>query len=257
MKLPAVSILASALVLLAVQSPAADRAAADLIAKIEESQRTDGAVIRAKLTVENTKSGDSSSAQIRIRLRHDANATRLLYQVLWPAAHKGEAVSIERTPKGRVSGFIFTPPGTAAPLNAAAMGRAWLGSNLSIEDLAEDFWQWPSQRISGEETISGEPCKIIESRPPSDARAGYPLVRSWISPAKLVPLRIEKFGQDGRLAKRFTVLRTSRRDGKWVPVTTVVQSPGSAVQTTLELSRGERDVEIPVEEFSIERVSRP
>ena len=70
-------------------------------------------------------------------------------------------------------------------------------------------------------------------------------------------LRIEKFGRDERLAKRFTVQKTTRHEGVWVPVITVVQSPGSSRQTTLEFSRGDRDVEIPVEEFSLDRIRKP
>ncbi len=137
------------------------------------------------------------------------------------------------------------------------MNRPYLDSDLTIEDLAEDFWQWPSQKISGEETINGEVCQILDSRPPDGARSAYSVIRSWISPEKLVPLRIEKFGRDRRLAKRFTVQKTTRRDGIWVPITTVVQSPESTRLTTLELSRGDRDVEIPLEEFSLERIKAP
>lgn len=257
MKMPPLFSMLVALALFAAPSLAADRAADDLIAKIEEAQKTRGATIRVKLTVEDTKSDSTSSAQIRIRLRRDANVTRLLYQVLWPTAHKGEALSIERTAKGSISGFIFDPPDKTSPINAAAMTRPYLDSDLTIEDLAEEFWEWPSQRISGEETIGGEVCKIVDSRPPAAARSAYSLVRSWVSPTKLVPLRIEKFGRDDRLAKRFTVQKTSRREGLWVPVTTIVQSPGSSRMTTLDLSRGDRDVEIPVEEFSLERIRKP
>ncbi|MEQ1854707.1 MAG: hypothetical protein ABMA01_24330, partial [Chthoniobacteraceae bacterium] len=54
MKLPILILLSA--VLLAIPSPAADRAAENLIAKIEESQATRGAVIRAKLTVEDARS---------------------------------------------------------------------------------------------------------------------------------------------------------------------------------------------------------
>jgi hypothetical protein len=238
-------------------APAADRAADDLIGKIMDSQNTRGAVVRAKLTVEDTASDQKSAAQIRIRLRRDGNVTRMLFQVLWPDAHKGEALSLERTGKGAVSGFFFEPPEKVTPVNAAAMSRTYLGSDLTTEDLADEFWQWPSQKISGEESIRGELCKILESRPPPGAKFAYSLVRSWISPEKLLPLRIEKFGRDERLAKRFTVQKTSRHDGVWVPMTTFVQSPGSTRLTTLELSRGDRDVEIPAEEFSLDRIRKP
>lgn len=251
------TLLAFALIFSAAEMRAADRAADDLIAKMLDSQNTRGAMVRAKLTVEDEKSDQKSSAQIRIRMRRDADMTRMLFQVLWPDAHKGEAVCIERTNRGVTGGFIFQPPEKVTPLTAANMGRTYLESDLTIEDLADEFWQWPSQKITGEETIRGDVCQIVESRPPAGTKGGYSLVRSWISPDKLLPLRMDKFGRDERLAKRVTVQKTTRHEGIWAPMTTFVQSAGKTRVTTLELSRGDRDMEIPIEEFSLQRVRKP
>jgi hypothetical protein len=249
--------LLAALVISGVPAPAADSVADDLVEKIMESQNTRGAVIRATLTVEDAASDRKYAAQIRIRLRRDGNVTRMLFQVMWPDAHKGEALSLERTGRGTVSGFFFEPPEKVTPVDATAMSRSYLGSDLTFEDLADEFWQWPSQKISGEESIRGELCKILDSRPPPGVKSAYSLVRSWISPEKLLPLRIEKFGRDERLAKRITVQKTSRHEGVWVPVTTLVQRSDGSRQTTLKLSRGERNIEIPIEEFLPEKVRNP
>ncbi len=250
-------LLVATLIFPAMKMRGSDRTADDLIAKMLDSQNTRGAVIRAKLTVEDDKSDQKSSAQIRIRIRRDPGMTRMLFQVLWPDAHKGEAICIERTNRGVAGGFIFQPPDKITPLTAANIGRAYLDSDLSIEDLADEFWHWPSQKITGEESIRGDACKIVESRPTGGATGTYSLVRSWISPEKLLPLRMEKFGRDDRLAKRFTVQKTTRHEGVWAPMTTFVQTVGKTRLTTLELSRGERDVEIPPEEFSPERIRKP
>jgi len=251
------TLLAFALIFSAAEMRAADRDAEDLIAKMLESQNVRGAVVRAKLTIEDDSSDHKSSAQIRIRMRRDAEMTRMLFQVLWPDTHKGEAVCIERGARGVTGGFIFQPPDKVTPLTAANMSRTYLDSDLTIEDLADEFWHWPSQKITGEETIRGDVCKIVESRLPGGTKSGYSLVRSWISPEKLLPMRMDKFGRDERLAKRVTVQKTTRHDGIWAPMTTFVQSAGKTRVTTLEISRGERDVEIPVEEFSLQRIRKP
>ena len=251
------ALLAATLILATVELRAADRAAEDLISRMLDSQNTRGAVVRAKLTVEDDKADQKSSAQIRIRIRRDADMTRILFQALWPDAHKGEAILIERTNRGVTGGFIFQPPEKVTTLGGANMSRPYLDSDLTIEDLADEFWHWPSQRITGEEAIRGDACKIVESRPPGGAKSGYSLVRSWISQEKLLPLRIEKFGRDDRLSKRFTVQKTTRHDGIWAPMTTFVQTPGKTRTTTLELSRGEANADIPVEEFSLQRIRKP
>jgi len=235
---------------------AADGAADALVAKVVANQATRGAVIRAKLTVEESGSDRAAVAQLRIRLRREATRTRLLFEVLWPDRHKGEAVCLDRSGQGFVGGFLFAPPDGVTPLVAADLGRAFLESDLTIEDLADDFWQWPSPRIAGEELVRGEACTIVESRPPPGAPGAYALVRSWISKKKLVPLRIEKTGRDGRPSKLFTIEKTSRDGGIWVPISTVITSPGGSRRTTLEISRGDRDVDVPAEVFSRESVAK-
>jgi len=246
---------ALAAVLLLAMGPlfAADPATEEFVGKVLETQNTAGAVIRGKLSVEDPSPDRAVAVQIRIRLRRDPNVTRLLYQVLWPATRKGEALYLERSVPGAITGFSFMPPDKTSPVNAAALARAYLDSDLTVEDLAEDFLHWPSQKISGEETIGTDVCKILDSRPPASAQSTYSLVRTWISAERLVPLRIEKF-RDGRPAKRFTIQKTTRHEGIWVPVVTSVQSAGQSRETILELSRGERDVEIPLEEFTLDRI---
>jgi len=254
MKTPRHCSILAVLLLVGMSAFAADQAADDLISKMLASQATRGAVIRAKLSVEDSSSKRRTAAQIRIRLRHDVNVTRLLYQVLWPEPHKGEAVYLERTAAGEISGFIFTPPEKVTTINGSTLQNACLDSDLTIEDLAEGFLLWPSQRITGEEMMGGELCKIVESRPPPSAKSAYTLVRSWISPEKLLPVRIDKTGGDERSTKRFTIQKTARFEGVWVPVITVVQGVEKSRQTLLELSRGDRDVEIPAKEFTLESI---
>jgi hypothetical protein len=235
---------------------AADGAADALVARVVANQATRGAVIRAKLTVEAPGSDRAAVAQLRIRLRRDEKRTRLLFEVLWPDRQKGEAICIDRAGQGAVGGFLFAPPDRVTPLGDATLGRAFLDSDLTIEDLADDFWQWPSPRIAGDELVGGEPCRIVEWHPPPGTASAYARVRSWISTKKLVPLRIEKSWRDDRPMKLFSIEKTSRNGGVWVPITTIVSSPGSARRTTLEISRGDRDVEVPVDVFTPESLGK-
>ena len=140
------------------------------------------------------------------------------------------------------------------PLAPAALARAYLDSDLSIEDLADDFWRWPGQTIRGEAPIDGEICKIVESQPAPVDETVYSLVRSWVSPKKALPLRIEKFDREAHLVKRFVFRNLIRVDQIWTPRTMIVQRPGGNQETTLEISHGDRDVDIPPAEFSLEAI---
>ena len=114
----------------------------------------------------------------------------------------------------------------------------------------EDFWQWPAPTIAGTETIDLEEFVIIDLRQPDPPAGGCARVRVWIAPARLLPLRIEKYDESDRLVRRFLFRKPIQRDGLWVPTVTVVQPPGSTRETVIELSRGARDVAIFLSEFT-------
>ena len=248
-----------AFVIFAIQLAAvrgADSAAEELLGRMLDAQSTRGAMFRAKLVVTDTATNEHRAAQLRVKVRRDDDCTRLLYLVLWPRPYQGQALYFERTRDGTVTGFLFEPPDQVTPLTPALLSRSYLDSDLNLEDLAEDFWRWPSPAISGEETVKGDLCKIIELRPPPGLKTPCSLVRAWISTRKAAPLRLEKFGSDGSLSKRFVVEKVVRQDKVWAPVTTTVQVPNRTQETTLEISNGNRDIEIPLEEFSLEAIRK-
>jgi len=256
MKTSSLPWLVMVLVLQLARARGADPAAEELLGKVLDAQRNRGAVIRAKLVVTDTATEERRAVQLRLKVRCDDDCTRRLYQVLWPRQRQGQALCLERTREGSVTGFLFEPPDQVTPLTPEMLGRPYLDSDLSLEDLAEGFWHWPSPSISGEETVKGEPCKIIDLRPPAGSKTSYSLVRAWVSPRQAVPLRLEKFGGDGTLAKRVLVEKVVLHDKNWVPVTAVVQTPGRKQETTLEISSGYRDIEIPLEEFSLAAIRK-
>src|SRR6266567_8757339 len=129
--------------------------------------------IRAKLTVTDPASGVRNATQILVKQRRAGEVRTLLYQVLWPPSRKGEALCLEKSDSGVVTGFFFEPPDKVTPFAPAHSQDAYLDSNLSIEDLTEDLWQWPSQKITGEEVVNGEVCQILDSSPPAGLHSSY------------------------------------------------------------------------------------
>lgn len=230
--------------------------AQDLPGRLSALQNDTSLLLRIKITVVDAPTGGRRAAQILVKRRRDGSMTRILYQVLWPASHQGEALYLEKAGAGAASGFTFTPPESMQPLTPDLLGRPYLDSDLSFEDLAEDYWQWPSQEVVGEETINGDLCAIIISCPPPGLTTEYSLIRTWVSIDKTLPLRIEKMGRDRHLRKWFAVQKAAHHDHAWVPVITLVQSADRSRQTTIEFSRASRTAEIPVEDFSLENIKK-
>jgi hypothetical protein len=232
----------------------ADPAAEELIGRVLANAKTRSLTLRAKLVVADAANDRRSAFQLRMRGRRDGDLVRRLYQVLWPASRQGQALYFERTDEGTLAGFLFVPPDQVTPLTTAELAQPFLDSDLSVEDLAEEFWRWPGQAISGADAIDGEACKIVESHPVPGAETSYGFVRSWVSPPKALPLRIEKFDRDGHLVKWITFGNFVRVDEIWTPRTLTVKRPAATQETTLEIFRGDRDVDIPLAEFSLEAV---
>lgn len=227
-----------------------------LVSRILEGQRTPGFAIRAKLTVTETGGEAHKAAQLRIKGRRDESGTRLIYQVLWPVADKGTALYLERLGKKALAGFFFTPPDKMESIGADALSTLYLGSDLSVEDLTDDFWQWPEVKAGVREEAGREQCLIVNLRPPSDAKTNYSLIRAWISEEKAVPMRLLKFNRQGQAEREFLVQKIVQNQKFWFPTVTIIQKPGGTRQTTFEISRGDRDVEVPLSEFSIEEIKK-
>ena len=236
-------------------APAENFNARELVAKVVEANRTSGFRIRAKLVVTTANPEHRDVKQLLIKSRTEGKTTTMLYQVLWPAESKGQALLIERK-GGSVSGFLFEPPGTVKRLSATLLAQPFFGSDLAIEDLAEDFWDWPSQKIVGEETIDKRLCTIVESRPSADAASSYSVVKTWIAPDLALPLRVDKYGKNRRLIRRITADRIVKVNDRWTAANIIVDPDGGNSRTVLEGSKSERDLDLPAAEFTLEAIKR-
>ena len=230
-------------------------AAGDLVAKVEAARRTSGYRVRARLVRTTAGSDQRDVTQLLIEGRRSGDDRKALYQVLWPKPLLGRTLVIEQPAGQAVRVWTFTPPDQVATLTPADATQPFLGSDLTIEDLAEDFWHWPTQEIVGEETVGQHRCQIIESRPSAETATSYSRVRTWIAPDIALPLRVEKFGPDGRLIKRITAERImKRKDKSWAAANLIIEPADGRTRTVLEGSRATLDLEIPEADFTVEKI---
>jgi len=238
---------------LGLAAAAEDLTAAQLIAKVEAAQKTSGFRTRAKLVKTAPGSKTQEVMQLVIKGRREDGAVRTLYQVLWPKQTMGQALVVETSADGSVSGFLFEPPDRQVPLTPKVMAQSLFGTNVTVEDVAEAYWRWPHQKLVGEEKVAARQCMILESRPGPGTATGYSLVKSWIAPELALPLMVEKFGKDGILLKRFVAAKVVKQSpSSWAAAILVVDSVGGRGRTTLEGTKSDRDIQIPAEQFTLE-----
>jgi Outer membrane lipoprotein-sorting protein len=229
--------------------------AGELIAQVVAARQTIGYKVRARLVRTTSGSGQRDVRQLLIKGRRKGDDSKVLYSILWPASSLGETVVIEKTAGQNSHAWRFVPPDRMATLTPEEVSGPFFGSDLSVEDLAEEFWHWPTQEIVGEDTVSHHRCKILESRPSAGTATSYSLVRTWIAPDISLPLRVEKFGPDGRLIKRITAEKiTRRKNNYWTAANVIVEPADGRTRTVLEGSHADRDIEIPDEDFTVEQI---
>ena len=229
--------------------------AQELIARVVEARQTKGYRVRARLERATSGSEHPDVRQLLIKGKRNGGASKVLYQVLWPKRSMGETLVIEKTADRNTRCWVFTPPDGVVVLTQEGVCGPFFGSDLTIEDVAEDFWYWPTQKIVGEGTFDHQRCKILESRPAAGTATSYSLVRTWIDLEIALPLRIEKFGHDGQLIKRLTAERIMKQDNnRWTAGTVIVEPADGRTRTALEGKHADRDIEIPDEDFSVEGI---
>ena len=148
------------------------------------------------------------------------------------------------------SGSLFVPPNTLRPIDD--LKEPLLGSDLSYEDLVDNFFAWDQQAIVGTEKVDGAKCPILESKPGKDERSIYGSVRSWIDVRRLVPLRVEKYASSGQLLRRIDTTRVVADAGHQIPANLAVVGARPDSWTLLDGSRIRHNVTYTDRDFTVE-----
>ena len=251
MRLFALAIAATAFWIISLDAadPAAPAlSAADLVSRVN-ALREGSALIRSKLEVQSSE-GARRVLQLQIKERRTKTATDIVYQVLWPNEHKGEAVILHQA-EGTPKGSIIIPRQPVRAIKPSQMGEGLFDSDLSYQDAVENFFAWKKQAIVGSEAINNVNCQILESKPEGSSLTIYAKVRSWIDPRRFVPMRIEKYSSSGELVRRIDITRVAR-DEKHnpIPAGLTVHGPRKNSVTELNGARMDQDVNFTDADFT-------
>jgi hypothetical protein len=223
--------------------------ASDLAARL--SAFHDTSYVRLRLEVKQPAGAVKVALQLQIKERRTKTTADVVYQVLWPKERKGESVLLRKAANRAATGALFTPPDTVRPLDASQMNEPLFGSDLSYEDVIENFFAWEHQALVGTEVVDRVNCQILESKPGKGDRSTYASVRAWVDVRRLVPLRVEKYLASGQLARRIDTTNVSKEDdGRYIPANLTVRGPRKDSVTELEGSRIKHDLIYADREFT-------
>jgi hypothetical protein len=227
--------------------------ATDLASRLSAFQQDGASYVRLRLDVKQRPGITKIALQLQIKQRRTKTATDVVYQVLWPKERKGEAVLLRKAAGHPATGSLFVPPDTVRPLDASQMKEPLFGSDLSYQDVIENFFAWEHQAIIGTEVVDRVSCQILESKPGKGERSSYASVRSWVDTRRLVPLRVEKYLASGQTARRIDTTKVAPDDNhRPIPANLSVRGQGQDSVTELDGSRIRHDVTYADREFTPE-----
>lgn len=230
--------------------PAADR----IVPKVVDAPQSTSFSARATLTRTETGSGVKHVRQLLIKGHRDAGQSTMLYQQVWPGESPGPTLVVEDAGDHPPQGFLHQS-GRAVQLTVPMLADQVFDSDLTIEDLTQSFWDWPSREIVGEEAIGEYRCAIVEFRPGPNTPTEYSLVKVWLSSELAVALRVEQFGQDGELIKRIGLYRILKLNDRWLPAIVTVEPADGQSRTVLEGVGFESDLHLTANDFGIDAIA--
>ena len=227
--------------------------AKDLAAQLGNNIQDGSSIVRLKMEVRQPAGGGKMVLQLQVKSQRAKGSTDVVYQILWPKERKGEGFLLHKSGSRAATGSVFTLPDSLVTLTASKMDDGIFGSDLSYDDLVENFFAWEDQAIVGAETVDRVPCQILESKPGAGDHSGYSKVRSWIDTKRMIPLRVEKYSGSGKVAKRIDTTRVAKDDtGKSVAASFFLQRPGQDSITEIEGSNSKHDVTFTAADFTPE-----
>jgi hypothetical protein len=238
----------SALVVAAAFLPSPARAqetmnAKELAASMNAALNDGSSFIRLRMEI---RGGARTTLQLQLKSRRTGAGSDILYQVLYPKNRKGESVLLQKH-GGKATGKVFIP-GTGVQ-NIGSMKDLMFGSDLSYEDVIENFFAWDQQAIVGAEEVDHTQCQILESK---GGAGSYSKVRSWIDTKRMVPLRVEKYA-GSNVVRRIETTRVAKNDkDRPVAASLKIQRGAQGSETEIEGSDIRQDVNYTDQDFSPE-----
>src|SRR5262249_43113859 len=221
--------------------------AKELASRLKGLRPNGASYVRLRMDVNGAT---KATLQIQIKERRTESSVEVVYQVLYPKERQGESVLLRKPGTRPASGSVFVPPNTVRPIED--LKQPLFGSDLSYEDIIDNFFVWDQQAIVGTEKVEGVNCTILESKPGKDERSSYGSVRSWIDMRRIVPLRVQNSSNPGQVLGASGPPRVVNEPGHKPPANLEVSGARSDSSTLLDGSRIWHNMAYTDRDFTVE-----
>ncbi len=252
------------LLIFAVFSPAAAAAVTPVQAGTALARRVDQRPDGHSMVTAGTmvlKSPDSKPRTRRyflFRRDTDDGGKQTLIRFTAPADISGTGLLVHDDPNAASDEWIYLPAlGRVRRISSSRLGGRFVGSDVYYEDLQTRHVSEDRHRLTGEATVHGIRCKIVESVPNDPANSVYTKRVSWIDPHTLLPLRVDYYQGNEKPSKRLEARKIERIDGFWTMTDSVMTDLESGSTTRLTMERVHYNQKLPASLFNTRTLADP
>ena len=183
-------------------------------------------------------------------------ASKAILRFTAPAEVKGVALLVVNHPDRASDQWMWTPA-LERDRKVALQDRStrFFGTDFSFEDLEERDVNQFDYKLLGEDTVDGERCWKIESKPRESKSSQYTSSVLAIRKDIYVAIQIENYSKD-KLVRRIHNGDVQELDHIWTPRTVEVFDAGRGSRTVLKLEKLRYNVPMKDADFTVEALRR-
>jgi outer membrane lipoprotein-sorting protein len=173
-----------------------------------------------------------------------------------PAEVKGVALLIVNHPDRSSDQWMWTPA-LERDRHIALQDRStrFFGTDFSFEDLEERDVNQFDYKLLGEETVEGQRCWKVESKPKESKSSQYTSSVLFIRKDIYVAIQVESYAKD-KLVRRIRYSDIQKLDDIWTARTIEVYDASRKSRTVLKLEKLKYNVPMKDENFTLEALRR-
>jgi len=187
------------LVILAFMSSVFSQTGLEIAKMVDERPTPMDMSNKTKMILTNSKGKTRSNAMISKSM--DGNKKQLIW-FLEPKDDKGVAfLKIEHDDKDDEMRMWLPAFKKVRRISSKKKGDAFMGSDLSYEDLSSRNLDENDYNRLDDEIVDGKDCYVLEITPGEEANSSYSKHVSWIEKSSLMGVKEESYDKRGRLKK--------------------------------------------------------